>query len=70
MLRNLAHEMVHAKQFLRKELTETMDKWKGIVFTASNEDNYYLESPWEREAYGMESILYTTYMEKKNGRRL
>lgn len=66
-LRNLAHEMVHAKQFLRKELDDRLEYWKGVKFSASDDASYYLESPWEQEAYGMEMILYNKYMEKKNG---
>lgn len=64
MLRNLAHEMVHAKQFLRKELDTSLDKWKGVKFTATTGDDFMLDSPWEQEAYGLEMKLYNQYMEK------
>lgn len=64
MLRNLAHEMIHAKQFLRKELDTSLDKWKGVKFTATNGDDFMLDSPWEQEAYGLEMKLYNQYMEK------
>lgn len=66
MLRNLAHEMVHAKQFLRKELDTSLSTWKGIKFSATNGDDFYLDSPWEQEAYGLEMKLYNQYMENKN----
>ena len=51
----LAHEMVHAKQFLRGELTSIgVFKWKG-----RNAENYaYINQPWEKEAYRMERELF------------
>jgi len=51
----LAHEMVHAKQFLREELSaEGSWKWKG-----RNANNYaYANQPWEREAYKLEKVLF------------
>lgn len=51
----LAHEMVHAKQFLREELSaEGVWKWKG-----RNADNYaYTNQPWEKEAYKLEKELF------------
>ena len=51
----LAHEMVHARQFLRGELTaEGVWKWKG-----RNADNYaYTNQPWEKEAYRLERELF------------
>lgn len=55
MMMTLAHEMVHAKQFLRGELiSEGQWSWKG---KAAN--NYRYENmPWEREAYRLEKSLY------------
>ena len=55
MMRTLAHEMVHAKQFLRGELTsESSWIWKG-----RNANGYsYENQPWEREAYRLENPLY------------
>ena len=51
MLCSLAHEMVHVKQFVRKELTilngNYCAKWKGVNFS---EDSDYEEMPWELEA--------------------
>ena len=51
----LAHEMVHARQFLRGELSaEGVWKWKG-----RNADNYaYTNQPWEKEAYRLERELF------------
>ena len=54
----LAHEMVHAKQFLRDELvSEGVWKWKG-----RKADNYeYQNQPWEKEAYKMERDLFLDF---------
>lgn len=51
----LAHEMVHAKQFLRGELNcEGAWKWKGRMA-----DGYaYTNQPWEKEAYRLERELF------------
>ena len=51
----LAHEMVHARQFLRGQLSqEGAWKWKG-----RNADNYaYTNQPWEKEAYRLERELF------------
>jgi|TARA_B110000977_G_scaffold83441_1_gene111452 hypothetical protein len=54
-MKALAHEMVHARQFLRGELeAEGVWKWKG-----RNADNYaYTNQPWEKEAYRLERELF------------
>lgn len=55
MMQTLAHEMVHARQFLRGELTNNGAwKWKG-----RNADGYdYENQPWEKEAYRLEKELF------------
>lgn len=51
----LAHEMVHARQFLRKELTcEGGFVWKG----KDSSDIKYKDQPWEKEAYELERDLF------------
>lgn len=51
-MQTLAHEMVHAKQFLRKELD-------GNLWKKRNYDNVkYDDQPWEKEANKMEKQLY------------
>ena len=57
MMHTLAHEMVHARQFLRGELVaEGAWKWKG-----RNADGYeYDNQPWEKEAYRLETELFHT----------
>jgi|TARA_R110000796_G_C14524692_1_gene431244 hypothetical protein len=54
-MQTLAHEMVHAKQMLRKELViDEAYKWKG-----RNANNYeYENQPWEKEAYRLERELF------------
>lgn len=51
----LAHEMVHARQFLRGELTcEGGFAWKG-----KNASEFkYKDQPWEIEAYKLERDLF------------
>lgn len=55
MMNVLAHEMVHARQFLRGQLVaEGAWKWKG-----RNADGYeYENQPWEKEAYRLEKELF------------
>ena len=54
----LAHELVHAKQYITGELQ--FDKWKGTP-----EANYlhlpYEETPWEEEAYRLQEYLYERF---------
>lgn len=55
MMMTLAHEMVHARQFLRGQLSGIGTwKWKG-----RNADGYeYENQPWEKEAYRLEKDLF------------
>lgn len=80
--KNLAHEMVHVKQFTTgqmnrhlvtqktssgKRLTGTL--WEGKVYSnAKYEDNDegYYSSPWEIEAYGREIGLYRLWKQSRN----
>jgi len=58
ILSTLAHEVVHLKQFLRKEIKNVngVYHWKKQV--ALNEE-------WEEEAYHMENILYKEFINEK-----
>ncbi len=54
IIKTLAHEMVHVKQYACKQLTDApnhMMKWKGQLLPY--EDN----APWEQEAYSREQEL-------------
>ena len=66
-LLSVAHEMVHVKQFTRKELEHTTSinrqLWRGKNY---NTKNRYYDLPWEIEAYGRELGLFTTWI-SENG---
>ena len=50
----LCHEMVHVKQYYRKEMDGYGKKWKkGRVATKTD----YYDLPWEKEAYRMQDKL-------------
>jgi len=54
IMQTIAHEMVHAKQYLRGELDGYSGSWKG-----KKPRNYsYENSPWEKEAHKLEKKLY------------
>ena len=56
-MQTLAHEMVHAKQYLRGELNGWTNSWKG-----RKPRNYkYENAPWEKEAYKLEMKLYENF---------
>ena len=59
----LAHEMVHLKQFVRKELWDYESgrvQWK----TRSYGRVHYDDQPWEKEAYRLEGELYEMFEEE------
>jgi len=62
-LMTIAHEMVHVKQFAKKELDPIVHgnavKWKGKLYDDSWQR--YWSQPWEIEAYGREQGLYMMY---------
>jgi len=60
----LAHELVHAKQYIRRELTpkilnNALTTSRGKARTLS--ENKYRNFPWEEEAYGLEEELTQLY---------
>ena len=58
----LAHEMVHLKQFARKELWDYETgrvQWKSRTYGRLHHD----DQPWEREAYRLEGELYEEFEE-------
>lgn len=63
ILLNLAHEMVHVKQFALGELKDGFKPattvWQGI--TVSDEQVDYWDAPWEIEAHGREKGLFTRF---------
>ena len=56
MMLNLAHELVHAKQFIKGELHPTLHKWKK--FKKDYAKTPYFKQPWEKEAYLMEDKIF------------
>jgi hypothetical protein len=57
MMQTLAHEMVHARQFIRGQLDAEGAKgwkWKG----RNAEGFQYENQPWEKEAYRLEGQLF------------
>lgn len=66
MLVNLAHEMVHVKQFAKGELKDVMRqvsmcKYLGKIYDVDKVD--YWDLPWEIEAHGRERGLYVRFTE-------
>jgi len=66
-LLSVAHEMVHVKQFTRKELEHTTSVhkqvWKGKTW---NTKKKYYDLPWEIEAYGRELGLFNRWIYDHN----
>lgn len=69
MIRTLAHEMVHVKQYIRNQLGKQMTvtkgggfkiatKWEGEYWTPAKHEDPYFDSPWEVEAYGREIGMF------------
>ena len=62
VVETLCHEMVHVKQFLRRELSSSGMKWKGQP--NPNTSNPF-EEPHEVEAYKLEKVLYKKCVDLK-----
>ena len=56
----LAHELVHAKQYIRGELSGKHRAWRGKCHV----NTQYDQLPWEQEAYQWEQTLYDIYWSK------
>lgn len=59
-LKTLAHELIHVKQFAKRELYDhiinpDLSTWKGQRVNSKEVD--YSAHPWEQEAYAMEVSL-------------
>ena len=53
MLQNLAHELVHAKQYIKGQLDPDLETWQRKAYKLP-----YRQQPWEVEAYKLEKELY------------
>jgi|TARA_B100001093_G_C26751591_1_gene981398 hypothetical protein len=49
----IAHELVHAKQYIKGQTNPSKPIWRGINYSNVS----YRGSPWEKEAYLMEDKL-------------
>tara|TARA_R110002126_G_scaffold44448_2_gene126577 strand:+ start:533 stop:784 length:252 start_codon:yes stop_codon:yes gene_type:complete len=60
----LAHELVHAKQYIRRELNGPMTRWKKKEIPYGPRGGCkipYRRQPWEREAFNTEGKLKELY---------
>jgi hypothetical protein len=65
ILETLAHELIHAKQFIRGEINQRNLIWRGQRGPYDCRRLTYRRTPWEKEAYGQEKELKTTYWDKQ-----
>jgi hypothetical protein len=65
LLRALAHEMVHVKQYATGQLKDYVNNndtlWEGKTYKGDRDGDEYWTSPWEIEAYGREVGLYVLF---------
>lgn len=62
ILKAIAHEMIHVKQFACGDLNECLTRWKGNRI----EDGLdYWKHPWEIDAYGTEVGLFYHFSKKE-----
>lgn len=59
LVATVAHEMVHVKQYYRKEMNDYITssgraKWKGTTIDANTK---YMDLPWEKEAFRLQETL-------------
>lgn len=61
IIRTIAHEFVHLRQFRNKELQyrESFNRFRGKTYSL---DIDYKDEPWEREAFKLESKLYNQFI--------
>ena len=62
-IKTLAHEMVHIKQYVYGETNEYGTRWRGQRINTENMD--YYDEPWEIEAYGLSTGLFTKFAIKE-----
>jgi hypothetical protein len=62
LLETVAHEMVHVKQYARRELSPVKEIWMGKTYNP--EKVSYWDLPWEIEAHGREIGLFIRYCEE------
>jgi len=62
LLETVAHEMVHVKQFARREMHPSKDEWYGKTYNPKKVS--YWDLPWEIEAHGRECGLFIRWAEE------
>jgi len=60
IIRTIAHEMVHVKQYCKKELNEEMNRWMGKK--VDPDQILYHSRPWEIEAHETGDKLYEEFI--------
>lgn len=63
LLETVAHEMVHVKQYARRELHPSNNTWCGKTYNPAKTS--YWDLPWEIEAHGREAGLFVRWAEKE-----
>ena len=63
ILKTLAHEFVHIKQYVEGDLNDSQTEWKGETIDSDAMDYYSL--PFEIEAFGLEVGLFTNFAKKE-----
>ena len=63
LLETIAHEMVHVKQYARRELHPVHDTWCGKTYNPDKVS--YWDLPWEIEAHGREVGLFVRWAEQE-----
>lgn len=77
LVKTIAHEMVHVKQYAKNELSKQLrvskgkgfkmaTKWQGEFWLPKTKEDEYWDAPWEIEAYGREVGLYHKWVEEYN----
>jgi len=79
IFRALAHEMIHAKQYIKGELSLGAfiednglgfgGLWKGKIWKPAKKQDGYYDSPWEKEAYEKEYQLLESVLAVDSKRR-
>ena len=64
LLETIAHEMVHVKQYARRELHPVHNTWCGKTYNPKKTS--YWDLPWEIEAHGREVGLFVRWAEQEN----
>jgi len=64
LLETVAHEMVHVKQYARRELHPVHNTWCGK--TINPKKISYWDLPWEIEAHGREAGLFVRWCEEND----